>query len=230
MRYWEHVYELRRRMLMVAAFLVASAAVGYVFVPRLVAVVAEHAGEELYATAISEGFITRVKVALLIGAVSAVPMCAIQILSFVAPAVSRGTKVWASVGVVAGFALFAAGAVFAFETVMPISIRFLKSETFFPGGVGRLISYGRFLAFFFQFVLGFGVFFQFPVLLMALLAMRVVDWRYLIVNFKYFMGVIFLVAAVVTPPDLVSQVLLAAPMVVLYFATVAVARLFQVGT
>jgi sec-independent protein translocase protein TatC len=229
MRFWDHVYEVRRRILLVVSSILVLAAGGYLIVPQLVEAIGQVVDEELFATSITEGFMIRVKVSFLLGILGSLPLLAIQILLFVAPAVTVGSRVAAGAALLVALGLAVGGVVFALDAVLPISLAFLRSEAFFPAHVGRLLSYGTFLGFFFQFLIGFGLFFEFPVLLICLLRLGVVTRAYLMANFKYFVGVIFALAAVVTPPDVVSQALLAAPMTVLYLLTVWSAWMFNVG-
>lgn len=229
MPFWDHVYELRRRMFVVLLSVALFSVGGYYAFPPLVEMVTEIVNEGLYATSITEGFVTRLKVAVLIGAACSVPLFTAELLLFVAPAMRTRQKFWATLTVVVAFIVFVGGFLFAFEKVLPISVAFLKSETFFPGNVNRLISYGLFLNFFFRFLFGFGLFFEFPVVMIVLLKLGIIDRAFLKRNFKYFIGLIFLLAAIITPPDLVSQVLLATPMVVLYVVMLAVAKLFRIG-
>ena len=74
MPFWDHVYELRRRMLFVVAAVFVCSVGSYFFVPTLVEIVNGIIAEELYATSITEGFVTRLKVAVLIGAAASVPL------------------------------------------------------------------------------------------------------------------------------------------------------------
>jgi sec-independent protein translocase protein TatC len=229
MEYWGHVCELRRRLIVVVFVLAALSALGYVAAPCVVRALQVPLDESLYATTISEGFGTRIRAALVIGGASTVPFLAGQCLAFLAPALTRRQRTIVTILLACAFVLFVVGAVFALRAVVPLSIRFLTSDMFFPDGVGRLVSYRSFFGFVVQFVFGFGLFFELPILLIVLLKLSVIDRRFLRRNFGVLVGLICVLAAVMTPPDVVSQLLLAIPMIVLYGLTITVARILRIG-
>ncbi len=230
MSFWGHLLELRRRILVVVGFVAVFSVAGYLLFPYFFALVSEVIGEQLYATTIAEGFMTRLRIAVLLGMFLSLPVLLFQIMLFVFPALQRREKRFVLVLLVSTFLLFLGGVLYAYKSVLPVSVRFLKSGIFFPERVNRLISYRQFITFFFQFLLGFGVCFQFPVVLLALMKLGLFGVRALVRNFKYFVIGAFLFAAIITPPDMVSQILLALPMISLYALCILVGMLFRIGT
>ena len=229
MAVWDHLLEARRRLLVVLVAVTGNSFVAYTFVPRVTRAVHALLAEPFHALAITEGFLTRVRVALLLGCIATLPVLVVEVILFIAPALRERTR-WAVVaGAVLSFALFAAGVVFCYRIVLPSSLAFLRSTPFYPAYVDRVISYGSFLGFFFQIILGFGIFFEFPVVIVALLTTGVVARSTLWHRFPLFVGGVFFLAALLTPPDLISQVLLALPAVFLYAITLLVARVVRVG-
>ena len=229
MTFWEHVYEIRNRLLVVMAFTVVFAAGSYLFFPYLFSLVHDVLGEELYATDITEGFVTRLRVSVLTGFFLSIPLLLFQIVLFIFPALKKKEKAVMLSLLLTTFILFLAGLAFAWKTVLPVSVRFLKSRAFFPENVSRLISYRTFISFFFQFLIGFGLCFQFPIALLFLLKAGFLSITGLVKGFKYVIAGIFLVAAIITPPDVVSQILLAVPMILLYLASILTAKLLGWG-
>lgn len=229
MPFWDHVYELRNRLLVVIGSMIPFSVAGYYLFPFFVGVLQRIIGEDLYATNIAEGFVARMKLSILFGAFLSLPILIIELLLFIFPALTKRQKVQLVVTLSITFGLFLAGVVFAFEEVLPISISFLKSETFFPSNVNRLVSYTAFIQFVFQFLLGFGIFFQFPVVLVALMKLGILEPEFLVRNVKIFVPVIFMISAILTPPDVVSQIMLATPTTILYLVCILIGKVFHLG-
>lgn len=214
--FWEHLEELRARLLVVVASVLVFAAIGYVAYPQIYTIVAQVIQEELFATRITEGFVARLRSALLVGVFFSLPAILIEITLFVFPALTKRERRYVIGVVIATFLLFVGGVAFAYAQVLPVSMAFLKSREFYPQDVGRLISYQAYLTFFFQFLIGFGICFQFPSVILLMARLGLVEPRSLVSNFKYFVIGAAVVSAIITPPDVVSQLLLTAPLIVLY--------------
>jgi len=233
MAFWDHVYELRRRLLLVAVVALACGAAAYFFYPVIFAAIREVlAGSlegRLYITEIAEGFLTRLKVSAVLGLLGSLPLLLFEATVFVFPALRRRERVFLLTGVMGTFLLFGGGVAFAYAAVLPLSVRFLGSSVFFPDRVSPLLSYGRFIHFFFQFLVGFGLCFEFPVVILLLLKFGAVSMRRLISVSRYVVVGCFLVAAILTPPDVASQLLLALPMLVLYGLTLVIGKLLGLG-
>jgi len=229
MPFWEHVYELRRRIFIVLIFALVFTGAGYLFFPYFYRLIASTIGEELYATRITEGFLTRLKVSVLIGLFLSIPAFLFELVQFIFPALKPREKRFMLLLLVCTFLLFILGVWFAYGSVLPISINFLKSKEFFPENVSRLISYQTFITFFFQFLLGFGLCFQFPVVIVFLMRLGLIEVRTLVRFSKYFVIIAFLFSAILTPPDVISQIMLGVPMIALYGICILIGIIFKVG-
>ena len=117
----------------------------------------------------------------------------------------------------------------SYKSVLPVSIKFLTSSHFFPENVGRLLSYNDFLKFFFTFIIGFGVCFQFPIIILFLLKIGLIKMKFLTKNYKYFIIACFVLAAILTPPDVISQIFLALPMIFLYSLSIIIGKILRLG-
>jgi sec-independent protein translocase protein TatC len=230
MTFWEHIYEIRNRLLIVfIAFLCFSIA-SYIFFPYFIEEVLRIIGEQLFATSIGEGFLTRVKTAVSIGGFFTIPVFLFELMLFLFPALTKKEKGFLLGLLIAAFVLFVGGIAMAYKLILPAGIQFLKSKDFFPGNVGRLISYNDFITFFMQFLVGVGVCFQFPIALIFLMKVGVLKVDLLIKYLKYFIAGAFLAAAIITPSvDMVSQTLLAAPMILLYLICILIGKVFRIG-
>lgn len=243
MPFLQHAAELRRRLITSLAAALLAAAACYLFYEPVLAVLlrplqslpgaADAAPEAdaayLFINTIFEGFLVRVKVALIAGAVLSLPVHLYNVVRFIFPGLTGRERRAVTATLAASFLLLLAGFFYSYYSVIPLSVRFLASGGFIPPGVGLLLNFQRNVFFVFQFLLVFLLVFQIPILLVVLMMTGVVTRRALLRASRYAVVLIFALAAVVTPPDVVSQVSLAVPMVGMFFLSILVARLLGFG-
>ncbi|MBQ2699699.1 MAG: twin-arginine translocase subunit TatC [Clostridia bacterium] len=225
----EHVRALRTMLIWIAgAVLIAFVAVFYVWGQPLMDWVIspiKARGVEVIYTAMSEAMMTQLKVCLMAGIVAASPVIVWQVWRFVSPALyPHEKKAFAALFFVA-LILFLTGVAFAYFAVYTLAIDF-----FLVAGENLatpMLSIDKFVSFSFGFILPFGVMFQLPVVIYMLARRGKVTPRVLQKNRKYVVLAIFVIAAFLTPPDVVSQVSLALPMLLLYEVSIWVAKLVK---
>ncbi len=226
-----HLVELRRRLLWSLAAFFAAFLVCWYYANPIFAVLVQpllHAGQgRLIYTQLFEAFFVQVKVAMFAAFMIAFPVIATQVWRFVAPGLYRKEKRAIAPFLVATPVLFIVGACLAYFGAIPIALRFLLSYQGDVGGVTReaLPAVGNYLDFVMNFMLAFGVAFQLPILLMLLERSGIVTLEQLKGARRYAIVGVFAVAAVFTPPDVVSQMLLAVPMVLLYESALIAIRI-----
>ena len=224
----DHLIELRNRLLKATAGLVLAFVALIPFANRLYQLLAQPLldklpkGGQLIATDVSAGFFVPVKLAFFVALFAAMPWLLYQLWAFVAPGLYRREKRLALPLLVSSLLLFYAGCAFAYFLVLPAVFSFLTRVT--PTGVAMMTDIAAYLDFVMVVFLAFGASFELPVALVILALLGWVtptqlrEWRgYAIVG-------IFVIAAVITPPDVVSQMLLALPMILLYEAGIIAAR------
>ena len=225
----EHLIELRRRLLWcVAALFVAFFACLYfarpIFAFLVQPLLAAGQGTLIY-TDVFEAFFVEVKVALWAALMISFPVLATQIWKFVAPGLyATEKKAFLPFLLMTPF-FFAAGASFAYFVAMPWALHFLLSYQGNVGGVTQeaLPGVGNYLSFTMRFLFGFGVAFLLPVLLMVLERAGIVTREQLVNSRRYAIVAAAAVAAVLTPPDVVSMLLMLVPLYALYeFAILAI--------
>ena len=225
----DHLIELRKRLLWcLAALALAFFACLYVAKPIFAVLVqpliAAGQGKIIY-TDIFEAFFVEVKVALFAALMITFPVLATQLWRFVAPGLYRKEKRALLPFLLMTPVLFGAGASFAYYVAMPYALRFLLSFQGDVGGIQQeaLPGVGNYLTFVTRFIFGFGVAFLLPIVLMLLERAGLVTRDQLARSRRYAIVGAVAIAAVLTPPDAVSQLMLAVPLYALYeFAILAI--------
>lgn len=207
----DHLIELRRRLLYCMAAIVVAFGVCFYFAEPIFGVLvqpllAAGQGKVIY-TQIFEAFFVEIKVALFAAMMVAFPVIATQLWRFVAPGLYRQEKRALLPFLLATPLLFGVGASMAYFIAIPTALHFLLSFEGMVGGVEReaLPAIGDYLSFVMQFLFGFGLAFLLPVLLMLLERAGIVTRKQLVSARRYAIVGAFAIAAVLTPPDVGSQ-------------------------
>jgi sec-independent protein translocase protein TatC len=181
-------------------------------------------GGSLIFISVAEAFFTYMKVAFIAGLILASPFILYQIWAFVAPGLYRNEKKYVVPFVFAGSFFFATGIFFGYYVAIPVGFKFLLG--FATDLIKPMPSMKEYLSFSIKFLLAFGIVFEFPVVLVLLARIGVVDAKTLARHRKYAILLIFIFAAVMTPPDLISQVLMALPLMGLYELSILLSKIF----
>ena len=228
----DHLIELRRRLLYCVAALVIAFAIAYTQAERIFEFLVQPliwaqgpgAQAKLIYTKLYEAFFVQVKVAAFAAFALSFPVIANQLWAFVAPGLYRREKAAFLPFLIATPVLFTMGASLAYFVVMPTAFRFfLGFQTTGANGVSQeaLPAMDEYLSLVMQFVLAFGACFLLPVLLMLLERAGLITRAQLKSGRRYAIVAAFIIAAVLTPPDVISQCMLAIPLVLLYEASIA---------
>lgn len=225
-----HLEELRWRLIkslaaVGVAFLIcynfADVLVRFLTIP-LIEQYAEPA--TLIGTGVAEAFFTKLKVSAIAAVFLAFPFILYHAWQFVAPGLLDQEKQYARPFVVFGTIFFLVGAAFCYEVVFPIGFAFFLAE-YQTIGVDPSIRISEYLSFTSMMMLAFGVVFELPLVVFFLARMGLVTHRTMIRQGRYALLVIIIVAAILTPPDVASQMLMAVPLALLYVISIGVAYL-----
>lgn len=229
----EHLVELRARLIRsVAAVLVVF--LGLVpFAHRLYAWLAQPLverlpeGTQMVAIDVVTPFFTPIKLAFFTAVFATVPFLLYQAWAFVAPGLYRRERRYAMPLLVSAIGLFYLGCAFAYFVVLPLLFAFLTGIT--PEGVAMMTDISRYLDFVLVLFLVFGLCFEVPVAVVILVLLGAVSIEQLKQARPYVIVGAFVIAAIATPPDVLSQILLAVPMCLLYEVGIVAARLLTRG-
>jgi len=240
MTFWEHLEELRKRLVyMLLSFAVGAAAawylrepiLGWLTRPFVDAWTGNSLGGSagLHFPAPQSLFIAYVKLAGTAGVVFSLPLLLYQLWAFVSPGLYSREKRYAIPFVISSCALFGLGSWFGWRFAFPAAFQYLLG---FSGKIGSgiviepTVMIDEYISFVSQMLLAFGAVFELPVLVFFLSIAGIVTHHTLIRYWRIFVVLSFAAAAVLTPPDPLSQLLLAVPLCLLYFVSIGVAYVF----
>lgn len=222
MSFWDHLEELRRVVLSsLAAVAAAAIAVYFVSGPILEFLVVHTVGEAQFLRPM-EGFTVRLKLSLIIGLVVALPFVFYQIWSFVVPGLLQRERRTVFPLVLWSTLLFLIGVAFASLLLTPAMVKFLMG--FQTEHIQGNLAISHLLDFFIKMALACGLLFQLPLVVAILSIFEILTPEFLKQKWRHAVVVILILSAVLTPSDPGSQLVLAAPVVVLYGVSIVISR------
>ncbi len=209
----DHLEELRKRIFWAALALVIGAIAGYFLSDWLTALLTRPVPRLVFLTP-AEAFVVKLKVALIAGLFLAAPAVFYQFWRFVKPALLPRETRYVALAVIFSTLFFCLGVAFSYLVVLPVGLKFLLG--FETAKLQPMLSIDRYITFISEFLLAFGLVFQIPVVIFFLTKLGIVTPRLLMKQQKVAIVIIFIVAGILTPPDVISQLLMAGPLLVLY--------------
>jgi sec-independent protein translocase protein TatC len=230
MPFTSHLAELRSRLVKSVLAVALAFAVCFWMVEEIFTVLAAPLrrlhidGLTLIGTAVTEAFFMKMKIGFAAALILASPVLLWQLWQFVAPGLYEHEKRYTRSFVLFGTLFFLSGAAFCYFVVIQEGLGFLLHR-YEVIQIQPLLQVGDYLSLVTRLVLAFGVMFELPVLAFFLARVGIIDHKFLIRHIRYAVIAMALLAAVLTPPDLVSQVLLMLPLALLYGLSIGVAYL-----
>jgi sec-independent protein translocase protein TatC len=226
-----HLLELRDRLMRAMLALLVAFVPAAIYANELFTLVAKPllaklpSGTTLIATSVTSPFMTPFKVAFFVSLFAAMPVVIYQIWAFVAPGLYRREKRFAVPLLVSSVLLFYVGVVFAYIVVFPLMFTYLVGTA--PEGVKYIPDMTSYLDFVLTMFFAFGIAFEVPVAVVLLVLTGIVKVESMSKHRGYVIIGIFVVAAILTPPDAISQCIMAIPMYLLYEGGLVMARAMQ---
>jgi len=229
MTFFEHLGELRRRILISLAIILVFFLVSWNFVDEFYTWIAHPVqqflpeGQKLVFTALTEPFMMYIKLAFMASVFAASPLIFHQLWLFIVPGLYHRERRLVFPFVLFTTLFFLLGGAFGYYAIFPWACRFFLNvgQDFTP-----MLTINQYLSLAFRVIFGIAVVFELPVLVFLLARLGIITARTLIRHFKWAIVLIFVVAAVITPtPDMVTQSLFAGPMILLYILSIGIARM-----
>lgn len=216
-----HLSELRKRLTIIAVVNLIASILCYQFVDIIMKyILILGKGMNLVYISPSELFLVYIKVAFTCGIIISSPITLVQIWQFVSKGLYKKEKIYIVISLLFGIIFFFGGAYFCYKVVLPTTVNFFVKIAI--PGVRPMISIASFVSFMSTMLICFGVIFEMPIVVFLLSLTGLVKPKMLLDKQPIFIVAIFIVAALITPPDVVSQMFLGIPMVLLFEFSIGV--------
>lgn len=211
----EHLSELRKRVIIIFIAIILGAGISYKYIDTIIEYMVKPAKKlEFIYLSPPELFLAYIKIAIIAGIIISSPIILMQIWLFIKPGLKRNERKYLLFSLYMGIIFFLIGCTFAYLTIIPITIEFFTQVS--VEQIAPLFSFDSYLSFVSSLLFSFGLVFELPLLIVLLTQLNLITAETLKKYRKIVILVIFILAAILTPPDVVSQVLLALPMLFLY--------------
>ncbi len=231
MPFIQHLEELRKRLITCAIAVAVGFVICYFFKVQILEWLMQpmlhalpHADKRFIYTAPHEAFVCYLKVSFLAGIGLATPVIIYQMWRFIAPGLYAHEKRYLFPVVFFSTAFFVGGALFGYSMVFPFAFKFFTS--FANSYITPMISTSEYLSFATRLLFAFGMVFELPIIAFFLARLGLINVRLMKRQRKYAIVIVFIVAAMLTPPDVMSQMLMAGPLLLLYELSVAIVYFF----
>ena len=210
----EHLEELRKRIIICLVSVFILALLSYFYAETILALLMKAVGELVF-IAPQEAFIAYLKIALFSGLFLSLPVILYQVWKFVSAGLLCKERKYLLIYGPLSFLLFLVGAAFSYQVVLPLGLKFLI-DRYSTATLQPMISVSKYISFVGMFLLAFGIVFELPLVILFLVKIGLVSPQSLRRRRKEVIAITFILAAVMTPPDIFTQILLAIPILLLY--------------
>ena len=222
----QHFAELRKSLIFIALGIISSSIIGYYYSKPIFELITSplygfFSKVELIGTSPTEAFMVKLKVAILFGILISIPFTFFHVWKFISPGLRHNERNFLVPFVFFSSAFFLTGVSFCFYFVLPYAFLFF-SEEFASIGINPNIRVGEYLSFIVTLLIVFGTIFELPIVCYFLARLRLITSQWLIKKIRYSIVIIFIVAGVLTPPDPITQSLLAVPLTVIYLGCIGI--------
>ncbi len=228
MSFLEHLGELRKRILYsfvsVCVFFIVTWNFADKFAHWIAIPLLKHMGEDsqLSFTSLSDPFLMYIKLSAVAAIFAAAPFIFYQLWLFISPALYSREKRYVFPFIFFSSLFFLAGGAFGYLVALPFTCKFFLQV---GQNYNAIITVNEYTAFAFRILIGSALIFELPVLVFLLSKIGIITHTFLIKYFKYAVVIIFIIAAVITPtPDIITQSVFAAPMIILYLLSIGIAK------
>ncbi len=210
----EHLEELRSRIIKSVIFIIVVSGVVYTLAGKILSYLVKPVGGTLVFIGPAEAFVTNIKIALFGGLFLSSPFILCQIWQFISQALRKSERKYVLIFGPVSFIFFILGIGFGYFVIVPIGLKFLLG--FATDFLVPMITISKYISFIGTMTFAFGVVFQLPLAMLFLAKIGIVTPAFLSQKRRHAIVIIFIVGALLTPPDVITQCLMAGPLILLY--------------
>jgi sec-independent protein translocase protein TatC len=232
----DHIRELRNILLTSLLAYAVACVVAFIFSNRIISLFTEPfrgveslVNRSMVVSSILEGFATQIRITVIAGLILSLPVHLFGIIRFVFPGLTSREKRIVMIFLIVSLILIVVGSYFVYFMIVPMIVDFLTGPYFVPSTVGFLLNYQTNIFYLLTFILCSVLAFQAPIILEILMIMNIVDRRQVLRASRYIVVGIFILSAIITPPDFISQLAVALPLTALFFIAILIAKIFKFG-
>lgn len=225
----DHLKELRNRLIIVIAVFVLATVISFNFCDEIVDILIANAKALEYTLvylAPGELFMEYVRLSVVCGIVISSPVILHQVWGFIRPGLEKNENRIVFFSLVAGLFFFLCGTAFSYFVAVPMLLSFFANVDQ-SQSINATISVQNYLAFILSTLLSFGIVFELPVIISLLTGLGVLKPEWLTKSRRIVIVIIFIIGAIITPPDVVSQLLVSIPMMILFELSVIMSRIIN---
>ncbi len=237
MKFIDHLKELRFRLFVSLIAITIGSVVAFILYNHIINILlfplrnitSSVTGKTLFLNTIYEGFLVRIKVSFIVGIILSLPVHLYNFIKFVFPGLKPSEKKIIIYSLWGSFFLIIFSIYYGYFKIIPVSIKFFTSSGFVPDKVGLILNFNKNVFYVLQFLLVSLLIFQLPLILFLLLYFNLIKRKTVLKFSRYVIVGIFILSAIVTPPDVLSQIAFALPLVALFFLVILLAKIFKLG-
>ena len=225
-----HLEVLRKRIIISVLGIILGSIISYINYPMITNFLSSPfqnmlpLDASLNVQTIYEGFFIKLKLSIIVGIIISLPFSCFQICWFIFPGLTKRERVWATIIILSSSMLSIASTYMGYNIVFPYIIKFLTTSQFIPENINILLNFKQNMNYIISFLFAGILIFQTPILLEFLLAKNLVSRRYLLKNSRWFIVGIIIISAMITPPDIISQLSLALPLIICFYLCILIAK------
>ena len=220
----EHIDEIRKRLMVIVVFFVIAVLGSFFIAKPVIKFLQSEAGyEEFHAFNVVDPIALYLKVIVFVAVVLISPVIMYQVWSFIAPGLHETERKVTLSYIPFAFLLLLTGLAFSYFVLVPFVMNFMK-ELSGELGITQTVGINEYFTFLFQILIPFGIIFQLPIVLLFMSRLGILDPKQLVKIRKYAYFALFVIAAFITPPDLMSHLLVTGPLFILYEISIIISR------
>ena len=232
----EHIRELRNMILISLAAYVLACIVAFIFAKDIIDLftspfsnIDSLVAKTMVVSTIVEGFVAQLRITVISGLILSLPVHIFCIIRFVFPGLTGREQRIVMSFLIISLIFIVVGSYFVYFMLVPMVVSFLTGPYFVPQSVGFLLNYETNIFYLLTFILCSVLALQLPLLMEILLILNIIKRRQVWKVFRFIVVGIFILAAIITPPDFISQLAIALPLVLFFFLALVVAKMFKFG-